>query len=228
MKLNMSVLTLTSLGILLAAVPAYADDITVCADKAEGDECTQEDGEIGVCDLDAETQQLKCSDNGLTEDQMVCLDKAVGDDCTLSDGEPGTCEEDDAGQVLACSSIDEPDADVVACEDKSDDDECTQSDGEIGVCKTNDGVRACSDNGLDADNTDCLDKEEDDTCTTDADTDGVCTPDEDSGVLECSEINSDASDDGCSASSAPFKTGGTFMALAIGALALVRRKRTAR
>lgn len=212
-----------SLALVLAASPVYADDITECEDNVAGDDCVQEDGEEGVCIADEDTQILACSDNGLTEDEMACEGLADGDDCTLSDGDPGVCDPGDNG--LACSTIDN---DEVSCETLAEGDECTQEDGEIGVCETDDdtGELECSDNGLSQNQEICQDLAQGDACTHDSGRDGSCDADEDTGVLECVEPG-DTADDGCSASSNPAKSGGTAIALVIGALALARRKRSA-
>lgn len=129
---------LLGIACLVAAAPAAAadGDVVACEGKAQGDACTDEDGQAGNC-LPDDGGALECeSAADQAEDQAeaaACEGKAQGDACTDDDGEAGTCQpDDDGGGGLECEDADD-DGD-----DDDDDDATGQAGSEIG------GASGCS------------------------------------------------------------------------------------
>jgi hypothetical protein len=107
MKRNKLIVAFSALALLFTGTLAYAadDDEVACEGKAAGDACTDEDGEAGTCQMDAEDDALECEEGAPgapDDDEAACEGKAEGDVCTDDDGEEGTCEIDSDDGALEC------------------------------------------------------------------------------------------------------------------------------
>lgn len=81
-------------ALALTTSTAHADDedAAACDGLAEGDSCTEVDGEAGICRADPDDGgRLECED-------LECDGLSAGDACTDSDGEAGVCKADDDDQ----------------------------------------------------------------------------------------------------------------------------------